>query len=258
MSKELTRHQSEPMSLAAQQYSFEQINRMAVTFAKSGLFGVKDPDQALALMLYAQAMGRHPALIMRDYDLIQGRLAKKSEAMLRDFQASGGKVEWHELTDAKASATFSHPLAPKPLTIDWDMARAEKAGLLKKTDSMYIKYPRAMLRSRCLSEGIRSTAPEATEQLYTPDEIRQIEHEQPEPVAIQQAVTSAAEQVINEIPEDELDAMVGSLDCKTLPELISAFGKSYTIAKNKGDEHAMKKLKSNYDMMREAIESGTI
>src|SRR5208282_978637 len=101
MSKEVTRMVEQPYGVqtpvAAQSYSFEQIQRMAVAFAKSGLFGVKDPESALSLMLLAQAEGRHPALIMRDYDVIEGRLAKKSEAMLRDFQASGGRVEWIEL-----------------------------------------------------------------------------------------------------------------------------------------------------------------
>ncbi len=62
-----------------------EIERMAQAVAKSGLFGVKTPDQALALMLVAQAEGRHPALAARDYDIIQGRPAKKAEAMMRDF-----------------------------------------------------------------------------------------------------------------------------------------------------------------------------
>jgi hypothetical protein len=262
MPNELTRIHDVPQQYIAPppQHSFDQLVRMAASFAKSGLFGVKDADSALSLLLIAQSEGLHPAKVMRDFDVIQGRLAKKSEAMLRDFQASGGKVEWQELTDTRAAATFSHPLSPKPLLIDWDIPRAEKAGLLKKTDSMYLKYARAMLRSRCISEGVRATAPGATSQMYTPEEIRQIQEDTPaaEPVSIQEAVTAAVEQVKAEIPEEELDAMIGTLDVKTLPELVTAFGRAYTKCKTVGDEHAMKKLKSNYDAMKEAIESGTI
>ena len=114
---------------------------------------------------------------MRDFDVIPGRLAKKSEAMLRDFQESGGRVEWLELSDVRAKAKFSHPYAPVPITIDWDMERAKKAGLSTKAGDMYSKYGRAMLRSRCISEGVRSTAPGATSQMYTPEEIRNIEIE---------------------------------------------------------------------------------
>jgi hypothetical protein len=257
MPNELTRIHDVPASYNVPQHSFDQLVRMAASFAKSGLFGVKDADSALSLLLIAQSEGVHPAKIMRDFDVIQGRLAKKSEAMLRDYQTSGGTVEWLELTDTRAAAVFTHPLSPKPLTIDWDIPRAEKAGLMKKTDSMYLKYARAMLRSRCISEGVRATAPGATSQMYTPEEIRQIAADTPqdEPVSIQQAATSAAAQVTQEIPEEELDAMVGTLDVRTLPELVSAFGKAYTVAKTKGDERAMKKLKSNYDSMKEMIEA---
>ena len=240
---------------AAQSYSFEQIQRMAQAFAKSGLFGVKDENQAMALMLYAQASGRHPALVMRDYDVINGRLAKKAEVMLRDFQASGGRVEWTKYADDGVTGVFTHPLSPKPITVDWDMERAKKAGLATKDGSMYAKYTRAMFRSRCISEGVRTIAPEATEQMYTVEELRALEPEAPEPVPIGQAVIEGAAAVANALEPDELEALVNSMDVKTLPELTTAFGKAYTRAKEAGDEAAKKRLKSVYDEMKGNIES---
>lgn len=144
------------------------IERMAVAVAKSGLFGVKTADQALALMLVAHAEGRHPALAARDYDIIQGRPAKKSEAMLRDFLESGGKVEWHSLDDTIAEATLSHP-AGGSVRIAWDMKRAIAAGLGGK--DMWKKYPRQMLRARVISEGIRTVCPMATSGMYVPEEV---------------------------------------------------------------------------------------
>ena len=77
-----------PEPVAPVRYSFEQLKQMAQSFAKSGLFGVKDPDSALSLLLIAESEGKSPAAVMKDFDIIQGRPAKKSEAMLRDFQAS--------------------------------------------------------------------------------------------------------------------------------------------------------------------------
>lgn len=147
------------------------VQTMAVAIAKSGLFGVKTPEQALALMLVAQAEGRHPALAARDYDIIQGRPSKKAEAMLRDFLESGGKVEWHTLDDTAADATFSHP-AGGTVRIDWTMRRADAAGLGGR--DMWKKYPRQMLRSRTVSEGIRSVCPMATSGMYVPEEVADI------------------------------------------------------------------------------------
>ena len=87
--------------------TYSDLERFAIAIAQSGLFGIKTAPQALALMLIAQAEGRHPALAARDYDVIQGRPAKKAEAMARDFLDAGGKVEWHQLDDTAAIATFS-------------------------------------------------------------------------------------------------------------------------------------------------------
>jgi hypothetical protein len=241
-------------------YSFDQIQRMAVSFAKSGLFGVKDTDQALALMLYAQASGRHPALVMRDYDIIQNRLAKKSEAMLRDFQASGGRVEWTKYADDGVTGVFSHPLSPTPITIDWNMARAEKAGLAGKQGDMYKKFSRQMFRSRCISEGVRTCAPDATEQMYTPDEIRAIEIEM-QPVAENTAVAEAAATDTQAhskeaLTREQVDALVDSMDVKTMDELTAAFGTAWTAVGK--DKDARKRLKSVYDSMKESLEQGAI
>ena len=45
--------------------------RMTNAIAKSGLFGMKDPTTVLALMAVAQAEGRHPASVAKDYHIIQ-------------------------------------------------------------------------------------------------------------------------------------------------------------------------------------------
>lgn len=150
---------------------FSDMQQMAGAIAKSNLFGMKTPDQVLALMLIAQAEGRHPAIVARDYDIIQGRPAKKSEAMLRDFIDSGGSVKWARYDDEGAEATFSHPQGGT-LTISWDAARAKKAGLSGKDN--YAKYGRQMYGSRVISEGVRKVYPAATSGMYEPGEVRQI------------------------------------------------------------------------------------
>lgn len=161
-------------------FSIRDMERMAVAFAQSGLFGVKTPDQALALCLIAHAEGRHPALAARDYDIIQGRPAKKAEAMLRDFIGAGGKVEWHKLSDTEADATFSHPQGGT-IRIDWDIKRAATAGLGGK--DMWKKFPRQMLRSRVVSEGIRTVLPAATSGMYVPEEVQDFA-EDPKPAKV--------------------------------------------------------------------------
>jgi len=145
------------------------LDRMATAMVGSKLFGLTTKEQALALMLVAQAEGLHPATAARDYHIIQGRPALKADAMLARYLASGGKVEWHEHNDTKVAATFSHP-AGGSLKIEWDMERAKKAGLGGK--DMWAKYPRQMLRARVISEGIRATNPAVATGIYTPEEVQ--------------------------------------------------------------------------------------
>jgi hypothetical protein len=147
--------------------SYGDLERLADSIAKSGLFGIKTKDQAVALMMIAHAEGRHPALAARDYDIVNGRPTKKAEAMMRDFIQAGGKVEWHKLTDEMADATFTHPQTGS-VRIDWDMKRAQTA--FGKKD-MYSKFPRQMLRSRVVSEGIRTLWPLATSGMDVEEEI---------------------------------------------------------------------------------------
>lgn len=161
-------------------HAVSDLERMAKAFAASKLFGVTNPDQALALCLVAQAEGRHPATAAQDYSIIQGRPSKKADAMLRDFLSAGGKVEWHALTDEKADATFSHP-AGGSARIDWTLERANKAGL--GGNQMYKKYPRQMLRSRCVSEGVRTVCPGATSGMYVPEEVHDIVQDERKPAA---------------------------------------------------------------------------
>ena len=158
--------------------SVPDMERMARAIVESGLFGVRTVPQALTLMWLAQAEGRHPVLAARDYHIIEGKPSKTAEAMMRDFLSARGTVEWHELSDGVADATFSHPHGGE-VRIQWDMDRARRAGLLGRKGDMWAKYPRQMLRSRCVSEGIRTVGPMATSGLYVPEEVGDYEPRKP-------------------------------------------------------------------------------
>lgn len=151
--------------------TFDTMERMAHSMVKSKLFGVKTPDEALALMMVAQAEGQHPATIVQDYDIIQGRAARKTHSVLARFQQAGGRVEWHELSDTKAEATFSHPQGIARLA--WTIEQAKRIGLTNKDN--WKNYPRAMLRARCIAEGVRAAFPAAIGGMLVTEEAQDIE-----------------------------------------------------------------------------------
>jgi RecT family len=149
--------------------SFNDMQSMAEAIAKSGLFGMRDTNSVLALMAVAQAEGLHPATAARDFHIIQGRPALKADAMLARFQNAGGKVEWTEYTDERVTGNFTHPNGGS-LAVTWTIEQATKIGLVKP-GSGWQKFPRAMLRSRCISEGIRSVFPGSVTGFYSPEEV---------------------------------------------------------------------------------------
>jgi hypothetical protein len=183
---------------------------MASAIVKSGLFGMKTPDQALALMIVATAEGRHPGSVASDYHIIQGRASLKADSMLARFQQSGGRVEWHDHTNEKVSATFTHP-AGGSLRIDWDMARAKAAGLGGKDN--WKSYPRQMLRARVISEGVRATFPAVLNGMYTPEEVGEFDAPRP----TRSVKVEVAPEPVAEAPKlIEVEAVAVSAD--TTPE----------------------------------------
>jgi hypothetical protein len=148
------------------------IQKMAAVAANSRMFGFKNPDEAMAIMLLCQAENMHPAIAMRDYHIINSRPALKSDAMLARFQAQGGKVDWTSYTDEEVTGVFSHPAGGK-VAVTWTWAMAERLQFTKKEN--WRNYPRAMMRARCISEGIRTVFPGCVAGVYTPEEVQDME-----------------------------------------------------------------------------------
>lgn len=164
------------------------IERMALSGAKSGLFGMKTMEQAAALMLIAQADGLHPAQALRDYHIISGKPALRADAMLARFQTAGGTVNWIDYTDKKVSAVFKHP-AGGAVTIEWNIEMAQRAGLLSRNPT-WQSYPRQMLRARVISEGVRAVFPGVAVGVYTVEEM----NDTTAPLSV--GVTTAAEPIV--------------------------------------------------------------
>ena len=148
---------------------FGDLQQMATVVAKAGCFGFKTMEQAAALMLVAQADGLHPAKAATHYHIINGKPSLTADAMLARFQQAGGRVNWDAYSDDAVTGTFSHALGGS-VSITWTIARAKKAGV-----GNLDKFPAAMLRARCISEGVRTVYPGVIVGMYTPEEVSTFE-----------------------------------------------------------------------------------
>jgi len=152
----------------ARPVSLDEMQAFAEAAVKSKFYGFASVDQMLPLMIIAQSEGRSFASVVQEYSVIQGRPALKAESMLARFQKAGGHISWKELSDTRCAAVFSHPQCD-PVEVDWDMDRARQAGLAGR--GPWKTYPRAMLKARVISDGVRTAYPACLGGMYTPEEV---------------------------------------------------------------------------------------
>lgn len=221
---------------------FQDVERMATAMAKSNLFGVKTPEQALSLMLLSQAQGIHPAQAVQDYHLIDGKPSLTTNAILSRFQMSGGKVEYHQYTDAVCEATFSHQQGGS-LRLSWTFQQAQRAGLTNKNN--WKQYPRAMLRSRVVAEGIRAVFPQVLGGMYSSEEVGDFDSR---PAA--QPMKDITPEP--EAPKQDLSVFIRAIeDCESL-ELLS---QQFTVAKLafRTDTAALAQIVCSKDVAKDRI-----
>jgi len=171
--------------------SIDEMRAFAEAAVKSKFYGFTSPDQMLPLMIIAQSEGRSFASVVQEYSVIQGRPALKAEAMLARFQKAGGHIRWTELSDTRCAAVFSHAQCD-PVEVDWDMDRARQAGLAGR--GPWKTYPRAMLKARVISDGVRTAYPACLGGLYTPEEVSDFEPAQTPTPSVARATLAAPEE----------------------------------------------------------------
>ena len=232
---------------------YTQLERMAASVAKSGMFGCKTPEQAMSLMLMAQADGVHPARAMQEYHVIEGRPALKADAMLARFQRAGGSVRWLEMTDAVVRGAFSHPQGGS-VEIDWTIERARNAGLANR--GPWKAYPRSMLRARCISEGVRATFPGIAVGTYTVEEVQDIVADEAERNITPQKIDDAVAAVVAAAPATALTDDERTEHLRAMHEagdeagLRAAFSSAWEHARAARDKGAAEVFKQTYDGLK--------
>jgi len=158
--------------------TYSEIASMAKAFVASGMFtDTKQMSQAIVKIQAGRELGLPPVYSMQNINMIRNRLTTSANTMAMLVKKSGHyNYRIKEHTDLACEITFQEldggkwvEVGTSRFTID-DAKRAE----LVRPDSGWVKYPRAMLFSRAISQGARLYAPDAISGVYTDEEIRSI------------------------------------------------------------------------------------
>lgn len=145
----------------------------AKRYVDSGLLpsGIKTPQQALTIMQVGREVGVPATYALRNIHVIQGKPACSAELLMALVRRTYGQaaIRVREATNESCTVEYREAGWDGVSSLTFTMEDAKKARL--HTKEMWQQYPRAMLRSRAVSEAVRTAFPECLAGLYTPEEL---------------------------------------------------------------------------------------
>lgn len=161
-----------PKRAATVAASPEEAMFLGETLLRSGLLPdhIKRPEQAAYIILAGAEMGMPATRALRSLQIVKGKIIESADSQLARFKECGGRGQFKELTDTTAELVLRHPNGDEHVetyTID----DAKRAGLM--ANQVWQKHPRAMLRSRAITAGLKSVGWIDAIGAYDPDEARE-------------------------------------------------------------------------------------
>ena len=123
------------------------------------------PEAVAACILTGRELGLGPMTSLRGINVIDGSPSLTTELLGARMLAAGHSVEWLDVSDKQVSVRVTRGDGLSSAEVTWTLKDAERAGLLRKRN--WQQYPRAMLRSRALSECAQLVCPDVSLGLNT-------------------------------------------------------------------------------------------
>lgn len=137
---------------------------------------IKTGWQFAVIAATGHELGMQPMRAIRSLVMVKGKVVESADSQLARFKAAGGRSQFETLDETKAVLHLFHPNGDKH-TETFSIEDAKRAGLA--SNSNYSKFPKAMLRSRAITAGLKSIGWEGAVGAYDPDELRSEEFPEP-------------------------------------------------------------------------------
>jgi hypothetical protein len=179
-SKDATRKELD-MSTAISTHRETPMNELAASgdqAVKTGMLPdhIKTGWQFAVIAATGHELGMQPMRAIRSLAMVKGKVVESADSQLARFKAAGGRSQFEVLDESKAVLHLIHPNGDKH-TETFSLEDAKRAGL--SSNSNYSKFPKAMLRSRAITAGLKSIGWEGAVGAYDPDELRSEEFPEP-------------------------------------------------------------------------------
>lgn len=151
--------------------TFDEMVLMGDKLVRTGFLPphLKNGAQVAAIVMAGRELGLGTMRSLRSLTLVKGKVTEYADSQLARFKSDGGHAKFLHLDESKAVLWLQHPNGDEH-TETFAVDDARRAGLLNDGGN-YGKFPKAMLRSRAITAGLKSIGWEGGAGNYDPSEL---------------------------------------------------------------------------------------
>lgn len=151
--------------------TFMELMMLGDTLVKTGFLPreVTNGAKAMAIILTGRELGIGPMQSLRSVSIINGKPVLAADLQLGLFHRAGGKSHFLELTADRATIELTAPWLLQAHRETFTMEDAKRAGLTR--NKVWTDYPKALLRSRVITAGLKSAGFLPCAGMYDPEEL---------------------------------------------------------------------------------------
>ena len=216
----------------------DQIGKLGQVLAASGFFGQVNSSTATAALINCVMEGISPLEYRAKYHtMADGTTSVKSDYIQREFHRLGGAWKFNEWNGEVCDMTFTFKGETLPFRVTLDEFKLNgvacgKDGKTLKTN--WAKFPREMLKARCMATAIRAICPEALGGMYTQEEVQDFDRAPTAPAAVKVSPSPIADKPVEAEVVDPAICPCGTVKGKPFAELPTATLEKILAAPLKG------------------------
>lgn len=210
-------------SAAFEPTSAEEAYKLAETLIDGKLLpaGITTPAAAFTIIVAGRELGLTAMQALRSIHIIKGKPTLSADLILALVKRNPACKRFHMLKSTDTEAMYvTERVGEESTEMSFTMKEAQQAQLLGNDN--WKKYPKAMLRARCIAALARAVYPDVVLGIYDPDELAP-EVESAPPTRVQRVDIPEAETVEPKADNETVVKMVrsGFKEARNLAELAS-------------------------------------
>lgn len=217
---------------------------MAGVLCKSGLIpqGLNTPEKVFVALQWGHELGLSPMVAVNNVAVINGKPTLSADIMSAVVKRSPeyGGIKWIEMSDTKAECEITRVLPNGEKEVQrscFTMDDAVKAGLAGR--DVWKKYPRRMLKHRCLSYGLKDVFPDLLAGLYDPEEMESVSSDKT--TTTTERNVTPVEEPKKVVEEPKAEVVEGELidDRQQLKNIIEKYETEMNVQNQNGNPYEM-------------------